>query len=152
MMNKKGGTISWSWAILFAGSFIFCIIMFSSKFAIDNNSYISIDGDIRSNNTLTDINNTLLIYQDQNNVTIRGLSGSKIESGSDSLSRVSSFESGDKISIATITNATRNSLDSILGGSSSNNKGIYYIAGSFAALLGLITILYAWKTLKGSPD
>lgn len=152
MMNKKGGTISWSWSILFAGAFIICIIVFASKFAIDNNAFVSVDGDIRNNNTLSGINGSLLLYQSQNNVTISGLSSSNIEAGSDTLSRVSTFESGDKITIGTITNATRNSLDAVLGGSSDNTKGIYYIAGSFAALAALITILYAWRTLKGQPD
>lgn len=148
--NKTGGTLGINLSILLTASFILAIIIFASQFANDNNAYVSVEDNNQGlYNTGIALNGTITTYQEGNNQTLIAVYGGEVQDGSDSLDRVSSFETGAEDAQEQVLESTRSAIGTIFG----SNQNILWIVAGFTALLGLTIALYAWKTFKqGAPE
>lgn len=147
-MNKRGGTLGLNLSIILAASFILAVVVFATQFSQDNGSFISIseNKNLAAAGTL---NGTLTTYNRGNNQTLLAVYGGQVQDGSDSLDRVSTFETGSEDSLPDVANLSKQAVNTLFG----SNINILIIAGAFIAFLGLSYALYAWKTFKqGAPD
>jgi len=147
--NKRGGTLGLSFSLILLGSFLMALYIYMSQFAQDNNSIINIQNDTNLARNLSLVNGTLIAYYEGDNESVFKIYGSSIETGSDTLSRVSTFKSGNENTLPDYGAVAKDSIDTLFGG----DPRIWIITGALLGLLALTVVLYYWQTLKaGNPN
>jgi hypothetical protein len=148
--NKTGGTLKIGFSIMLTSLFVMSVLVFSTQFAEDNAANITI-ADSNEFGTASSINGTLQTFYSENNQTIKDLYGSEAQDGTDSLDRLSTFETGNEGGAGAVVNLSKQAASVIFGDATANRYGATIVT-AFIGFLFLTIGLYVWKTFKqGDP-
>lgn len=139
------GQIQWTVSLVMLGLFVVAVLGFAINFADDNNAVIDISDDFETSQLYTNTTANISTFGSEAKSTTTSILNTTIPAGSQTAESSGGFAITTANLMGVLTNVLGLGYKKIFG--SNPDFAIFFFA--LIGLVGLISILYVWKTLAG---